>query len=149
MPRPTPSFPAFDEWQQMSESEQDALLDRLETSKRRRARITRLLVGVCVAALAALHRRGAVWCLGSDRRYQASAGMAATGANGRCANSSARTAAFRPSGRKIGLAMNTDLKPASWAPAQVGLDAVADAEDLVVARPARPLRRAIRASVRS
>jgi hypothetical protein len=37
----------------MSETEQDALLDRLETSKRRRARITRLLVGVAAAALAA------------------------------------------------------------------------------------------------
>ena len=53
MPRSTPSFPAFDNWQQMSETEQDALLDRLETSKRRRARITRLLVGVAAAALAA------------------------------------------------------------------------------------------------
>ena len=35
MSQPAPSFPAFDEWQKMSESEQDALLDRLETAKQR------------------------------------------------------------------------------------------------------------------
>ena len=34
MTQPAPSFPAFDEWQSMSESEQDALLDRLETKQR-------------------------------------------------------------------------------------------------------------------
>lgn len=36
MPRAAPSFPAFDEWQKMSESEQDALLDALEAGQRRR-----------------------------------------------------------------------------------------------------------------
>lgn len=34
MTQPAPSFPAFDEWEKMSESEQDALLDRLETKRR-------------------------------------------------------------------------------------------------------------------
>jgi hypothetical protein len=34
MTQPAPSFPAFDEWEKMSESEQDALLDRLETKQR-------------------------------------------------------------------------------------------------------------------
>lgn len=53
MPRSTSSFPAFDEWQQMSESEQDALLDQLETSKRRGRFATRLLIGAAFAAVAA------------------------------------------------------------------------------------------------
>ena len=34
MPRAAPSFPAFDEWQKMSEGEQDALLDALEAAAR-------------------------------------------------------------------------------------------------------------------
>jgi hypothetical protein len=54
MSQPTPSFPAFDEWQKMSESEQDALLDRLETASQRGSTIRHVLVGVlCVAACAA------------------------------------------------------------------------------------------------
>jgi hypothetical protein len=53
MPRATPTFPAFDEWRQMTESEQDALLDRFETVQRRRAMAGRLLVGLaCVSGLA-------------------------------------------------------------------------------------------------
>jgi len=35
MQRPAPSFPAFEDWKRMSQREQDALLDRLETAKRR------------------------------------------------------------------------------------------------------------------
>ncbi len=53
MSQPTPSFPAFDEWQKMSESEQDALLDRLETANERGSTIWHVLVGMlCVAACA-------------------------------------------------------------------------------------------------
>jgi hypothetical protein len=48
------SFPAFEEWQKLSESEQDALLDRLETSKRRNAYVWRLLIGAGLAGAAAL-----------------------------------------------------------------------------------------------
>jgi hypothetical protein len=59
MSQPTPSFPAFDEWQKMSESEQDALLDRLETAKQDSPLIMRVLMGllgvaVCAAVGAAL-----------------------------------------------------------------------------------------------
>jgi len=53
MPRATPAFPAFDEWREMSESEQDALLDRFETVQRRGALASRSLVGLaCAAGLA-------------------------------------------------------------------------------------------------
>ena len=58
MMRPAPSFPAFDEWQSMSESEQDALLDRLETKRRgsifKRAVAGLLGVAVCAAICAML-----------------------------------------------------------------------------------------------
>jgi hypothetical protein len=33
MPRLTPPFPAFDMWQKMSESEQDALIARMERAR--------------------------------------------------------------------------------------------------------------------
>ncbi len=46
MPRAAPSFPAFDEWQRMSEGEQDALLDALESKERRGRLAMRLLVGL-------------------------------------------------------------------------------------------------------
>jgi hypothetical protein len=46
MPQAAPSFPAFDEWRKMSESEQDALLDALEGAQRRGRLATRLLIGV-------------------------------------------------------------------------------------------------------
>lgn len=53
MPQPAPSFPAFDEWDKLSESEQDALLDRLETAKQRGSLIKRALIGVlCIAVCA-------------------------------------------------------------------------------------------------
>ncbi|HEY7548235.1 MAG TPA: hypothetical protein VH913_01825 [Hyphomicrobiaceae bacterium] len=53
MPPAAPSFPAFDEWKNMSEREQDALLDRLETHQRRGLLGRRLLVGFGLAAVAA------------------------------------------------------------------------------------------------
>jgi hypothetical protein len=52
MARPTPSFPAFEDWKRMSERQQDALLDRLEAAKRRRSLGTRLLMGLGCAAAA-------------------------------------------------------------------------------------------------
>lgn len=57
MTQPAPSFPAFDEWQSMSESEQDALLDKFET--KRRGSIFKWAVGllgvvVCAAICAML-----------------------------------------------------------------------------------------------
>lgn len=54
MPRAVPNFPAFDEWQHMSESEQDALLDRFEAEQRRVTLFKRALTGLaCVAIVAA------------------------------------------------------------------------------------------------
>jgi len=46
MPRSAPSFPAFDEWRRMSESEQDALLDALEGAQRRDRLAALLLIGL-------------------------------------------------------------------------------------------------------
>jgi hypothetical protein len=46
MPHFTPQFPAFDNWQKMSESEQDALLARMERARRRRGGLFRLLAAV-------------------------------------------------------------------------------------------------------
>ena len=51
MTQPAPSFPAFDEWQSMSESEQDALLDRLET-KQRGSIMRWVLIGIIALAAA-------------------------------------------------------------------------------------------------
>lgn len=53
MPRAAPSFPAFDEWQKMSEREQDALLDALEAVQRREALSTRFLISLACASAAA------------------------------------------------------------------------------------------------
>jgi hypothetical protein len=54
MPRAVPNFPAFDEWQHMSESEQDALLDRFEAEQRRVNVFKRALTGfACVVLVAA------------------------------------------------------------------------------------------------
>jgi hypothetical protein len=48
-------FPAFDDWQRMSESEQDALIAKLETARWRRSMMWRLLLGlVCGAAAIAI-----------------------------------------------------------------------------------------------
>ena len=41
----TPPFPAFDAWEKMSESEQDALIARMEAVRRRNSRIYRMGVG--------------------------------------------------------------------------------------------------------
>jgi hypothetical protein len=59
MPRAAPSFPAFDEWQKMSEGEQDALLEAVEAAQRRGPLLMRLLialagVGVAAAGVGAL-----------------------------------------------------------------------------------------------
>ena len=55
MSQPTPSFPAFDEWQEMSEQEQDALLDRLETANQRGSISRHVLIGLLgVGACAAI-----------------------------------------------------------------------------------------------
>ena len=55
MPRSAPSFPALDEWQKMSEGEQDALLDALESQKLRGRLSMRLLAGLAgTAAIAAI-----------------------------------------------------------------------------------------------
>lgn len=63
MSRSSPQFPAFDTWQDMSESEQDALIGRLEAQKHRRLlrRIGLALATVTGAAgliAAALARAG-------------------------------------------------------------------------------------------
>ncbi|MBX9590470.1 MAG: hypothetical protein K2X43_14275 [Hyphomonadaceae bacterium] len=60
MSPPAPSFPAFDEWQKMSEREQDALLDRLETAGRRSSRMKRRLIALAGAAVGAAVIVGAV-----------------------------------------------------------------------------------------
>jgi hypothetical protein len=46
----TPRFPAFDEWQRMSESEQDAFISRLEAARRRRSLVLRILLGLAGAS---------------------------------------------------------------------------------------------------
>ena len=63
MPRAAPSFPAFDEWQKMSESEQDALLDALEAGQRRGRLAMRLLIGAGRLSCDCGDRRGAAGAL--------------------------------------------------------------------------------------
>ena len=48
-----PSFPPIETWQKMSESEQDALIQVIETSRRRRSRFVIALacVSLCTAIL--------------------------------------------------------------------------------------------------
>ena len=53
MPRAIPTFPAFDEWQHMSETEQDALLDRFEAEQRRSSLVKQALAGFAFAAVVA------------------------------------------------------------------------------------------------
>jgi hypothetical protein len=49
MAPPMPQFPALDAWQNMDESQQDALIERIAAAQRRRVLAGRLLVGlVCV-----------------------------------------------------------------------------------------------------
>ncbi len=45
-------FPAFDAWQAMSESEQDALLAKIERARRRSEAFTNVLIAVLAAAAA-------------------------------------------------------------------------------------------------
>jgi hypothetical protein len=45
-------FPAFDVWQTMSESEQDALLAKIERARRRSEAFTNVLIAVLAAAAA-------------------------------------------------------------------------------------------------
>ena len=55
MTKPMPSFPAFDEWQRMSEREQDALIDKIETVRGRSRRNYRIVAGlVCAILMGAL-----------------------------------------------------------------------------------------------
>ena len=60
MARFGPTFPAFDVWQKMSESEQDPLLASMERSRRRSG-----LVGILIALL-----------LMADDRWRALSGVA-------------------------------------------------------------------------
>jgi hypothetical protein len=53
MPPPAPSFPALENWQSMSESEQDALIARLEVTRRRGALLQRAAIGVTLVVAAA------------------------------------------------------------------------------------------------
>jgi len=54
MSRATPVFPAFDEWQRLTESEQDALLSQLESVERRSTLVSRAFAALaCTAGLAA------------------------------------------------------------------------------------------------
>ncbi len=48
-----PSFPPIETWQKMSESEQDALIQIIESTRRRRSRfvITLACVSLCTAIL--------------------------------------------------------------------------------------------------
>jgi hypothetical protein len=54
MPPAAPSLPVFEEWQRMSEREQDALLDRLDAHKRQGRIAVRLLSGFGMAAATAV-----------------------------------------------------------------------------------------------
>lgn len=46
------TFPTIRSWQRMSERQQDALLDRIETKQRRRSMVPRLLIGALIAVVA-------------------------------------------------------------------------------------------------
>jgi hypothetical protein len=52
MPGAIPSFPPIETWQKMSESEQDALIQAIETSRRRRSRLAIALA--CISLCAAI-----------------------------------------------------------------------------------------------
>ena len=49
----TPAFPPFEQWQSMSETEQDALIARMETARRRQRGLRRFLVGLACTTAAA------------------------------------------------------------------------------------------------
>jgi hypothetical protein len=52
MAPPMPQFPMLEVWQTMDESEQDALIDRIESARRRRRVGLRALAGLFCAGLA-------------------------------------------------------------------------------------------------
>ena len=49
----TPQFPAIDDWQKLSETEQDALLARMESARRRGALLYGLLIALACTATGA------------------------------------------------------------------------------------------------
>jgi hypothetical protein len=51
MSRLGPQFPAFDAWEKMSEAEQDALIARMERSRRRSNNLIGILIVLLVAAM--------------------------------------------------------------------------------------------------
>jgi hypothetical protein len=51
----SPAFPPIEQWQAMSEAEQDALIGRIETTRRRRRGLLRFVVGLaCTVSAAAI-----------------------------------------------------------------------------------------------
>jgi hypothetical protein len=44
------TFPTIRSWQRMSERQQDAMLDKIETRRRRRSMVPRLVMGALFAA---------------------------------------------------------------------------------------------------
>ena len=49
----TPAFPPFEQWQSMSEAEQDALIGRMEATQRRKRGLWRVFAVLAGAAVAA------------------------------------------------------------------------------------------------
>lgn len=50
MPRFGPTFPAFNEWEKMSESEQDALIARMERARRRSDSLSGVFIAILLVA---------------------------------------------------------------------------------------------------
>lgn len=50
MARFAPRFPAFDEWQKLSESDQDALIARMERARRRNDSLSAVLFAILLVA---------------------------------------------------------------------------------------------------
>jgi hypothetical protein len=50
----TPAFPPIEQWRAMSDAEQDALIGRMERSRRRRRSLLRFLTGLGAAAMTAI-----------------------------------------------------------------------------------------------
>ena len=51
----TPAFPPFEQWQAMSEAEQDALIGRMESKHRRKRGLLRFAIAlVCAGATASV-----------------------------------------------------------------------------------------------
>jgi hypothetical protein len=51
----SPAFPPIEQWQAMSEAEQDALIGRIETTRRRKRGLLRLFLGItCTLAVATI-----------------------------------------------------------------------------------------------